>query len=109
MTSGRWSEVEARAALEALRRSGEPVTRFAARHRIAAHRLYGWRRRLATSMAAGATPTFVEVKPELNVRAGDTRLEVVLTTGEVVRVPHGFDDVMLLRRVLAALRVGGPC
>ena len=106
VTAERWSETEARAALEALKESGESVLRFAARHGIAAHRLYGWRRRLATS--AAPMSTFVEVGAELNGRGRDERVEIALTTGDVVRVAEGIDE-MTLRVVITALRAGLPC
>ena len=109
MTAARWRSADARAALRALAESGESVTRFAARHGIASHRLYGWRRRLSTASPAGATPVFVELSPAVIGRAGAggfLAFEIVLTTGDTVRVPSRFDDVAL-RRVLAAVRGGG--
>ncbi len=119
MTSARWRSADARAALRALEESGEPVARFAARHGIGAHRLYEWRRRLSNATATGAgttasspaveVPVFVEVEPPMVGRArGDEVFEVVLTTGDVVRVPQHFDEPAL-RRVLAALRGGSSC
>ena len=109
MTAARWTEADARAALDALRDSGEAVTQFAATHGVEAQRLYGWRRRLSRSMTPGGAPVFVEVKPELVAGAsGADPFEVMLLSGEVVRVPQRFDE-RALRSVLAAVRGGGQC
>jgi hypothetical protein len=42
----RWTEQDARNALAALRRSGKPVSVFAAEQGLDPQRLYSWRRRL---------------------------------------------------------------
>jgi transposase-like protein len=104
-SAARWREAEARAAVMALEESGEPVTRFAARYGIAPHRLYGWRRRLKATAGIG----FVEVDREEVAHGRHAELvEIVLTTGDVVRVPSTFAEVAL-GRVIAALRGGRGC
>jgi transposase-like protein len=108
-TSVRWTATEARAAVEALRRSGEAVTVFAARHGVAAHRLYGARRRLSATEGSAErreAPVFVEIAPPV-IGAPGAVFEVVLARGDIVRVPSHFDETSL-RSVLAAVR-GTAC
>ena len=101
---GRWTELEARAALLALESSGESVVGFARRHGLDAQRLYAWRRRLQGPTAeAESVPTFVEVIAEAAAKQHDGVFEVVLRTGDVVRVPRQFDD-QALGRLLSVVR-----
>ena len=104
-TARRWTEEQARAALEALASSGEGVAAFATRHGIDAQRVHCWRRRLSRSVTI-TPPTFVEVVPA--ARPMVAPFEIVLPKGEVVRVPVPF-DAEALARVLAAVRGQGPC
>ena len=95
-TSARWTESEARAALSALDASGLSVIAFARREGIDVQRLYSWRRKLAGSRAEG--PAFVEIR---TVAAGE-RVEVVLPSGIVLRVPDSVEPA-IIRRLLDAL------
>jgi hypothetical protein len=106
-TARRWTHDQAHAALAALASSGEPVSAFAARHGLDAQRLYTWRRRLNGSAPAATAAAFVEVIPE-PLGQGHRGFEVLLTTGDVVRVPPRFetDD---LARLLAVVRGPGRC
>jgi hypothetical protein len=90
----RWTERDAREVLAALRRSGKSVGEFATEH----GRVYLWRRRLGK-----AEPTIFQ---ELLVRpaaqravpdAGENLFEIVLASGDVVRVPPSFDAAALAR------------
>jgi transposase-like protein len=104
----RWTEQDARDVLAALRRSGKPVRVFAAEHGLDPQRVYLWRRRLG-----GAEPTTFQ---ELMVRpaagrvvvadAASNSFEIVLASGDVVRVPPSFDGAALARllEVLAQVR-----
>lgn len=108
-TSRRWSEADARAAIAALEESGESVARFAAHQSIAAHRLYGWRRRLSGATPAIALHRFAEVaRSSERVSLPEAVLEIVLPNGVVVRVRHGFDE-RALRGVLAAVHDTTRC
>jgi len=102
----RWTRVEAQAAIDALEASGEPVARFAARHGVDTQRLYSWRRRLR-ALALPSVPAFVEINTTTAALASEA-FEVVLQTGEVVRVPTRFDDGAL-RRLLSIVRAERPC
>ena len=102
----RWTEREARDVLAALHRSGKPVRAFAAEHGLAPQRLYLWRRRLG-----GAEPTTFQelvVRPVAGRASPDASsgFEIVLASGDVVRVPPSFDGAALARllEVLAQVR-----
>ena len=102
----RWTEQDARDVLAALRRSGKPVSVFAAEHGLDPQRVYLWRRRLG-----GAEPTTFQeliVRPAAG-RAADAAgnsFEIVLVSGDVVRVPSSFDGAALARllEVVAQVR-----
>ncbi|HZT93474.1 MAG TPA: hypothetical protein VE985_03235 [Gaiellaceae bacterium] len=98
----RWSEEDARQVLDALERSGQPVSAFAAEHGLDPQRVYLWRRRLG---AGAERTTFREVVVRA---AGSDRFEIVLTSGATVRVPTGFDDDSL-ERLLVVLSRAGAC
>jgi hypothetical protein len=103
----RWTERDARDVLAALRRSGKPVSAFAADHGLDPQRVYLWRRRLG-----GAEPTTFQeliVRPAARRVVADTAdngFEIVLATGDLVRVPPSFDGTALARllEVLAQVR-----
>lgn len=102
----RWTADEARAALAALDRSGLSPADFAAREGLEVHRLYRWSRQLK-EVAEG--PAFVEVAAALPpVALREARFEVVLRSGQVVRVPEAFDPGAL-RKLVAALEEGIRC
>jgi hypothetical protein len=90
----RWSASEAQAVLQRLAASGLSVREFAARTDLTVQRLYRWRGRLGSSPGQG--PTFVEIRPSAYASAS---IEVVLRSGHVLRVPHGFDDEVVRRLV----------
>jgi len=83
----RWTEQDARDVLAALRRSGKPVSVFAAEHGLDPQRVYLWRRRLG-----GAEPTTFQeliVRPAAGRAVADAAsnsFEIVLVSGDVVRV-----------------------
>ena len=99
-SSPHWTEAEARAALDALESSGLPVAAFAARHGVGAYRLYAWRRRLRSAVDC---PRFVEVPTNVVAGTANIVFEIVLPTGEVIRVPQ-HADTRALEGVLSALR-----
>lgn len=85
---------DAKSVLDRLDASGLSVRGFALREGLNLQRLYRWRRVLANGVPA--KPSFVEV---LNARADADKLEVVLRSGIVVRVPDRFDDEAVRRLV----------
>jgi len=98
----RWTEAEARAIVEAQRRSGVSLAAFARRHRMSAPRLYDWRRRLDVAVAPRFLPvTLKPIAPEASA------VTILLRGGRRVRVTPGVDDQTIARvvRVLEEL----PC
>jgi hypothetical protein len=82
--------------VRSVRRGGKPVSGFAADHGLDPQRVYLWRRRLG-----GAEPTTFQ---ELIVRpaarrvvadAAESGFEIVLASGDLVRVPPSFDGAAL--------------
>ena len=70
---------------------GEPVT---------ARRLlrWQWKAKMLSAKASAAKPGFVRLEQApVTEPVGTTQLEVVSTTGRLVRVPVGFDAVTLTR------------
>jgi hypothetical protein len=90
----RWSTEVAREVLAALSASRLSRAEFAEKHGLQEQRLYNWQRRLVGSEAAPAV-AFREVT--LPPAAVDSRLEVVLPNGVVVRIPSSFDAGALAR------------
>ena len=86
----RWPSEEARAVLERLRASGLSVREFAAVENLAVQRLYRWRAHLGSTSSGNGE--FVEIKP-----AAFRVIEVVLRSGEMLRVPRDFDEETLRR------------
>lgn len=99
-----WREADARAVVEAWRRSGQPLSRFARGHGLQPQRLSRWAARLDGNERS------VRFHPVRVVRGegGDRReaIEVVLVDGLRVRVPAGFAAADL-ERVLAVLEGRG--
>jgi transposase-like protein len=94
----RWTEQDARQVLAALSRSGKSVGVFAAEHGLDPQRVYLWRRRLGEAERT----TFRELvvhPPARRFAAGSERgpFEIVLASGDVVRVPPSFDSAALAR------------
>jgi transposase-like protein len=101
----RWTEQDARDVLAALARSGKPVRVFATEHGLDPQRLYLWRRRLGEAERT----TFQELMVRAPARVADAEgsaFEIVLASGEVVRVPQSFDGAALTRllEILAQVR-----
>lgn len=99
MAHGRWSEVEARGVLEAWRRSGLPLERFAKQRGIVSQRLRWWRakfNRAERALAAPPTPALLPVR----VSAETTR------RGEPVTVLRDPSTTPGCARVEGVLAVG---
>lgn len=100
-----------RLAVETWRDSGLPVRQFCAGEGLSEAAFYFWRRQLSPTATApsdgpGDTPSpFIEISLPDN-RA--TALELVLTSGNVLRIGSAV-DAGALNRVLAALHEAGLC
>lgn len=98
----RWSEDDASDVLESLDRSGLSEREFADEHGLDVQRLHYWQKRRAMAILPTA-PAFVELVRDRPAVQGRPALELVMSTGEVIRVGAEFDDVTL-RRLLAVVR-----
>jgi hypothetical protein len=111
-----------RGVLDRWARSGLTQREFAGREGIAASTIAWWahvfrhagkptsstpkRKRRRRRSRQGATPAFIEVRMDSMMPAQVAPLEIVVRTGQVIRVPAQFDAVNL-RAVIAALE--SPC
>jgi transposase-like protein len=80
-------------------RSGLSVRAFCQQHRISEHSFYQWRKRLAEQLPM----KFALVETRHNAPAAVAAVEVVLTSGERVRIAPGV-EACTLRLVLSVLR-----
>jgi transposase-like protein len=106
----RWTETDARAALAALRDSGQPVSLFAAAHGLDPQRLYVWRRRFAKTSAVRPFEEIV-VRQSHDSRSTPVAREgftILLSSGHTLRVPTAF-DVEDLRRLVDVLAETSVC
>ena len=106
MAHGRWSEVEARGVLEAFERSGLALGRFAKERGLVPQRLRWWLRKFQRpALAAGTPPVLpVRVTSAAPPRRGEP-VTVLLRTGHMLKVSHGFDEEAF-GRVVAILEGG---
>jgi hypothetical protein len=79
--------------------SGLSVRAFSKQHRTSEHSFYQWRKRLAEQLPM----KFALVETSRSTPAGVATVEVILTSGERLRVAPGI-DAATLRLVLSVLR-----
>lgn len=93
-----WTEVEGRAALDELARSGVALSRFALTNGVSASRLAYWRSRLGQA----TEPAFVQVAlPSRDVAPTGRQFEIV--AGRVVVRVHEDIDLERLGRIVEVL------
>lgn len=104
-----WREADARVVVEAWQRSGESRSAFARRHGIDRRRLERWARRLEASRPVRFHPVRL-LRDGKGVESGGEvgAIELQLTAGHRIRLPHGF-EAEDLRRVLAVLGEVAAC
>jgi transposase-like protein len=102
----RWTEGDAREVLAALRSSRKSVGEFAAEHGLDPQRVYLWRRRLGEAEPTLFQEIVVHPAAQRAPDAAGNPFEIVLASGDVVRVPPSFDGAALARllEVLAQVR-----
>jgi hypothetical protein len=109
MAHGHWSEVEARGILEAWRRSGLCVQQFAEQRGIVPQRLRWWKHKIDAGekpLAESAAPALLPVRfKAAATRSRGEPVTVLLRTGHMLKVSHGFDEDAFARVV--ALLEGG--
>ncbi len=110
MAHGKWSEIEARGVLEAWQRSGLPLETFAKERGIVGQRLRWWRLKLAAAEATTGTskplatttrktPAVLPVRVTSEVARRGEPVTVLLRTGHMLKVSHGFDESAFARVV----------
>ena len=101
-TAARWAK-----RVERLRKSGLSIRVFAAREGVAAGSLSYWKWKL-DRRGDGKSTRFIELKMPAGPAPGAAVLpfEVVLSSGRVIRVPHGFDAAELGQLVGALEETG---
>lgn len=111
--NGTLSREEAQRLLEEWAASGKKLVEFSREKGLSDSRLGWWRSRFAreSRQRGGAVPSsgFVPVVTASKGRDGNRPLELVLKTGQVVRVPSDFDEGALRRLVLALEGMVQPC
>src|SRR5688572_24842604 len=104
-TRRRWTEEDARAALDAFASSGLSMRAFAAESGIKFERLARWRRKTKPSSSGRKRVAFVEVRAR---DAARERIEVVLRSGRVLRCAEEI-AASSLRRLVGVLEESPTC
>ena len=99
----RWTEDDARDALDAFARSGLSMRAFADAAGINVQRLVRWRRKWAGPSPVGGSVPFVEVR-----QREAERVEVVLRSGRVLRCAEEISEATL-RRLVGVLEEDPEC
>jgi hypothetical protein len=108
MAHGQWTEVEARGVLEAWKRSGVGIEKFARSRGLVPQRLYWWKKKLGIDAGAkSSAPALVPVRitePRADARRGEP-VTVLLRSGHMLKVGRDFDEGVFVR-VVALLERG---
>lgn len=108
MAHGQWTEVEARGVLEAWKRSGFGIEKFARSRGLVPQRLYWWKRKLGFGAAdKSRLPALLPLR--VAEARGDARrgepVTVLLRSGHMLKVGRDFDE-SAFARVVALLERG---
>ncbi len=96
MAHGQWTEVEARGVLEAWKRSGLSIERYARSRGLVPQRLHWWKKKLGFGVLA-LMPVRV-VDRGATGRRGEP-VTVLLRSGHMLKVGHDFDEDAFARVV----------
>lgn len=95
MAHGKWSEIEARGVLEAWRRSGLSLEGYAKQRGFVSQRLRWWKAKFVRAekgLAVSATPALLPVRLSAEQARRGEPVTVLLRTGHMLKVSHGFDE-----------------
>lgn len=103
MAHGQWTEVEARSVLEALKRSGLSIEKFARSRSLTPQRLYWWKKKLGiraepSKSAAPALLPVLVTESRTEARRGEP-VTVLLRSGHILKVGRDFDEIAFARAV----------
>ena len=107
MAHGQWTEIEARGVLEAWKRSGVGIEKFARSRGLVPQRLWWWKAKLGFSKVANPPPALVPVRvteTRAEARRGEP-VTVLLRSGHMIKVGRDFDE-SAFARVVALLEQG---
>jgi len=93
--AGRWTEIEAREALRAWRKSGRTIAEFARGRGLVPERLYQWKRKLNFDEDV----EMVAVSVVESARPRGEPVLVLLRSGHMLKVGRGFDEEAFARAV----------
>src|SRR5687768_6441847 len=94
---GQWSEHEARGVLNAWRKSGQSIEKFAKERSVVPQRIRWWKKKLesaSTALVRSESPLAllpVHVTPASQPKRGEP-IAVYLRSGHIVKVGRGFDE-----------------
>jgi hypothetical protein len=101
MAHGQWTEVEARGVLEAWKRSGLSVEKYARSRGLVPQRLHWWKQKLRfdadKSRAMALLPVRV-AEARIDGRRGEP-VTVLLRSGHMLKVGRDFDEIAFARVV----------
>jgi hypothetical protein len=101
---GQWSEHEARGVLNAWRKSGQSLEKFAKERSLVPQRIRWWKKKLegaSTALVKSESSLAllpVQVTPSGQPKRGEP-IAVYLRSGHIVKVGRGFDEEALARVV----------
>jgi hypothetical protein len=103
MAHGQWTEVEARSVLDALKRSGLSIEKFARSRGLVAQRLYWWKKKLGirADKSMSTAPALLPVRvteSRADARRGEP-VTVLLRSGHILKVGRDFDEIAFARVV----------
>lgn len=98
MAHGQWTEVEGRAALEAWKKSGLSLEKFALERGLVPQRLYWWKRKLLGKESQRPKATALLPVRVVEPRRGEP-VTVLLRSGHMVKLGRGFDEEAFARVV----------
>jgi hypothetical protein len=98
MAHGQWTEIEARGVLEAWRRSGVGIEKFARSRGLVPQRLWWWKKKLGFGRAAPALVPVRVVETRAEARRGEP-VTVLLRSGHMIKVGRDFDESAFARVV----------
>jgi hypothetical protein len=108
MAHGQWTEIEARGALEAWKKSGKSLDGYARSRGLVPQRLYWWKRKLGFDGGVKAGVALVPVRvgegTVVDSRRGEP-VTVLLRSGHMLKVGRDFDE-QTFARVVALLERG---
>jgi hypothetical protein len=102
MAHGQWTEVEARGVLEAWKRSGVAIEKFARGRGLVPQRLHWWKKKLGFGASEkGRLPALLPVRiteSRVDARRGEP-VTVLLRSGHMLKVGRDFDESAFARVV----------